>query len=150
MLLFLSACVSEETKKPNNSDYIMPVNYEETTFVVEEIDGFELTTHEIPHYDENYDSFEEWQEYNARKEAQDKYDMVRDVFDNYKEVEEEEEELKYYCESLHSNSCLEMTWIKDHNGCREVQVECSKYDSDDICIRFDVDIKEERQPDNRC
>lgn len=147
LAIFLAGC-SDNSQK-DYSQFTMPDMSEMQTFEVDQVDGHRMTSHEISHTKE-YDHFEAWKKRQEEKENVDRYNMIRDVYDNYKEIEEEEEELEDYCDTLHSNSCLEMEWIKDHNGCRQVKVECDKYDSDDICIRYDIDVKEDLLDEDEC
>ena len=146
ILLVLTACTSQNF---DPSKYTMPSDYELQSYEVAMQDGYAMHTEEIIHSKEA-NLTEIWLEWKEKKEGQDKYDMIKKVYHDDTELEEEEEELEYYCESLFSNSCLEMEYIHDHNGCREVEVECDKYNSDDICIRYDIDIKPERLDDDVC
>lgn len=146
-LLFISGCSNSKTV--DYSQFKMPNMSQVETFEVGNPDGHIMTSYDIPH-EKEYDAFEEWKSRQEEKENVDRYNMIRDVYDNFEEIKEEEYELEEYCNTLHSNSCLDMEWIKDHNGCREVEVECKKYDTDDICIRYEFDVKEELHDEDDC
>ncbi len=91
--------------------------------------------------DSGSEMFEKWQHIQNLKDQQADYDSIARKSDD--DIKDEEEELKKWCESLHSNSCLELTEIEDGNGCREVLVTCKRYDSDDVCVKYEIDLKQE-------
>jgi hypothetical protein len=83
--------------------------------------------------------FEEWQK---RRASQDKYAVYSKAWNRDSELEEKEEELEDYCDSLFSNSCIYNLWETcDHNGCRAVDVQCKLFrDTDGVCIKHDIKI----------
>ncbi|MBN2458417.1 hypothetical protein JXB31_04785 [Candidatus Woesearchaeota archaeon] len=148
IIVTISGCNSGSNDDIPFSQYKMPVDYDVQAFEVTKESSYIMEQVEIAHSSKANLS-EIWLENKNRKEAQDKYDMVREIVDD-SEIEAEEEELELYCNSIFSNSCLEMEFIHDHNGCRRVDVECKKYNGDDICIRYDIAIKPEKLDDDEC
>lgn len=146
-LLVLCACSQPQTQ---TTDFDFVQNYTMKEYVVEHKDGYEMDVVEINHSHE-VDFFEEWQERQEKKEQEDRYEMIRDVYERRdREQEEEEYKLKTYCESLHSNTCLDMEWIKDHNGCRKVEITCEQNDTDDICVEYEVEVSEDTFEEDLC
>lgn len=146
----LCSCSSIKSNSDDYADFVMPVDYEIQVFEVESTGGFELMQAEIIH-SKRANLSEIWEEWQTKKEGAEKYAMVRALYDaEEKGLEEEERELKYYCESLFSNSCLNMKYLHEKNGCREVKVECDRYNHEGICIRYDISIKNDFIDKNRC
>jgi hypothetical protein len=83
--------------------------------------------------------FEDWQK---RRESQDKYAAYSKAWNRDSELEEKEEELEDHCDRLFSNSCMYNLWETcDHNGCRAVDVQCKLFrDTDGVCIKHDIKI----------
>lgn len=147
--LLLAGCADSRDYR-DYSDFKMPSDYDIETYEVETSYGYELKTAVINH-SQQHNLYEAWLEKKERKEAQEEYNMLRSVIDNrQKMLEKEEQKLQDWCDSLHSNSCLEMEWLKDHNGCRKTEIKCEKYDTDDICIRYDIDVKEDLEDSDLC
>lgn len=156
MIFLLVGCSQEQSNSlSNNMNNIPNLAYfdqsQMQTFVVDtEDNGNVLVSEEI--YDEpEYDKFEEWQRTQSAKEGTKEYNMYRDVIENAKaEKESQEEELERYCNSLHSNSCLSMTHIENRYSCNKITVECKKYDTEDICVRYVISVKEEALDKDDC
>ena len=149
-VLAIAGCGNTQDSAESPEENFEIENYSMQKHVVEEKDGYEMEVVQINHTEE-VDFFKRWQERNKKREEQAKYEMVRDIYERKdREIREEETELKRYCDSLHSNSCLDMEWIKDHNGCRKVEVTCEENDTEDICIEYEVDVKSKLYPEDEC
>ncbi|MGM5482115.1 MAG: hypothetical protein ACQESF_01510 [Nanobdellota archaeon] len=147
VLLLLAGCGASGE---SNVEFETKQNYSMQKYEIQHKDGYEMEVFNINHEKQN-DLFKQWEERQIKKENEAKYEMKRDIY-RRKDTEKKkaEYELEKYCESLHSNSCLEMEWIKDHNGCRKVEVTCDENDTDDICVEYVVDLKGEYYPEDEC
>ena len=129
----------------------MPTGYDVQTFEVttpDVQDQNKMQSYEISEYEKaNLSQIsKDWQ---AKREEQEKYDMVRKIADDTS-LADEEDSLMQYCDSLISNSCLQMKYTKDHNGCREVKVECKRYNCDDVCLKYDISINGNYVDEDNC
>jgi hypothetical protein len=147
-LILISGCASSE---PEKTTFKMPDNFNTTIFEVstpEDSDRYAMQTFKIAG-EKPADLFEIWKKTQAEKEGQDKYDTIRKIYDDTS-LEDEEAELEGYCNALFSNSCLQMKYTFDSQGCRKVTAECKKYNGDDLCIRYDISINDEYLDESDC
>jgi hypothetical protein len=142
---------SNDKTEKTNTGFKMPQNYKEQTFEVSATgvsDQFSMQTYDIT-TEKAANLSEIWKDAQAKKEGQDKYDTIRKIYDDTS-IEDEETEMEYYCSSLFSNSCLEMKYTFDHNGCRKVSVQCKKYNCDKVCIKYDISISPDYLDNSDC
>jgi hypothetical protein len=143
---------NDKAEKTNtNTGFKMPHNYIKQTFEVSASgvsEGFTMQIYDIT-TEKAANLSEIWRKSKAKKEGQDKYDTIRKIYDDTS-LEDEETEMEYYCNSLFSNSCMEMKYTYDRNGCRKVTVECKKYNCDDICIKYDININPDYLDNSDC
>jgi hypothetical protein len=136
-VLFIIGCQEEQVH------YTMPSDQ----FYTETIISSEPEYHQAVIQSEihSVDRMEQFDEWRRQREAEDKYDAYSEAWNRDLEIDEKEDELEAYCNSLFSNSCLDdMKEYCDHDGCRNVTVECDKFrDSDDVCVKYDISIADE-------
>jgi hypothetical protein len=146
-LILISGCASTE---PEKTTFKMPENYKTQIFEVSAgaSDDFTMQSYEIT-TEKAANLSEIWKNAQAKKEGQDKYDTIRKIYDDTT-LEDEEVELEGYCNSLFSNSCMDMKYDFDHNGCRKVTVECKKYNCDKVCIKYDIGISPDYFDESDC
>ncbi len=146
-VLFVVGCNSNPG--PDFSNPKMPESYQEITYEIHQKDGYEMKSTTIKH-EEDYDLFEEWKKRQENLENQAKYEMVRASMQENREISKMERNLEKYCNSLQSNSCLQMKTLEVRGGCKEIEISCDRFDSRDICLRHEVKIKGERKPASEC
>lgn len=70
--------------------------------------------------------------------------ISKEIYDNIlrnrEEILEAESEMEDWCNQINSNSCLEMKYTRMHSGCKPINIECKKYNDEDVCFRYEVDI----------
>lgn len=137
IVLLLAGC-SQNTAE---TKFNYPENTTMTEHTVEHGSGHDMRVVKINH-SSDYDLYEKWEERNQAREMEAKYDANRNFYDNKDEfIEQEENDLKDYCDSLHSNSCRDMEYLEYRDGCREVDISCEKEDSQGVCLDYDVRVK---------
>jgi hypothetical protein len=133
------------------TEYAMPVDYEQQSFEFTHGNGYAALYVEYSHGQEPYDAFAQWEAWRERHEALDKYSMARAVAE--KEVElfhvKEEKRIEEYCEEWGYGACKDIKYTCEEDGCHVVTVECDDdfYDEglDDYseCRKFEVEVQED-------
>jgi hypothetical protein len=149
IIMLFSGCSESQSQPVQQNDlasYKMPGNSSEVhTFVIDSELSEPMQKFVIEDNTTEADPFRQWQEWRAKSEAQDKYDTYVDAWSNDdKEKAQLEYDLECYCNGLFSNKCLiDLKEYCDHNGCRNVTVECKRVrDTDDVCVRYDITLGE--------
>ncbi len=127
----------------------MPADFEFEIFEVENIDGHKMEITTINHSKE-YDLYEKWKKEQQDREAIEQIETARTKVRNDQELRFEEKRLVEWCNNLRSNSCLDMKWFRSLDECRQLEVECLLYNNDEICVSYDVVIKDSLYTLDKC
>jgi len=143
---------SEIDEKPNYSDYKLPEAFEATVFEVSTIDGYEAEMHIIEPEKNTESNYDRWLAAKEISEQQDKYSMMRHMWEVEHEenfAEREEERIEEYCKDYGYARCKDIEKTCDDEGCHRVTVECDDdnyneaVDKFDECRRFEVQVDHE-------
>ncbi len=135
LIIGCSPGVSPDLTDPETSS-----SFEQTTYVIYEKEGYRMESTTINH-EKSYDLYEEWKKRQEILENEAKYEIIKERMQDKKGTTRAEQNLERYCNSLQSNSCLKMDKLETSRGYKEIEVSCNRFDSRNICLEHEVNIK---------
>jgi len=146
ILLILSGCAVDSA-----IEYKMPENYDMYTMEVTHKEAYDaqmvIITPDEPE-ESNFDRFEAWR---VKREAEDKWRMTRNVWEN-ENINDfhiaEEKRIEQYCKEYGYTRCIGIDRTCEEHGCHKVTIICDDdfyQDGEDeleACRRFDVEVEE--------
>ncbi len=152
LILVISAGCSMQPGTDSKADYRMPASINPETYIVDSPDGVPMQTAIITDNVSEQSSYDMWLEWRNKTEQQDKYDMLRHVWENENAQdfsEREEDRIEQYCKDYGFERCMGIDRTCEEDGCHRVTVECDDdnydpgIDSYDECHRFKVTVDED-------